>query len=183
MSNWRYNYFETQILLPETIQWEIGTLIKSLKNWFYLNLKLFSKVHTVYCTWLQIRVQHWGMISIFWWPFWNGGGDDFKISCLGEFFGIPKLMFFYSFPPNFFDDLFFLLASLFPMSCSNSLIPKKIPPPCILRPPKYFLLEPSLKNIGACWTMGKNQNYWGDGGQILGGMNLPIPPGFTALIL
>ena len=28
--------------------------------------------------------------------------------------------------------------------------------------------------------MGKNQNYWGDGGQILGGC---IPPGFAALVV
>ena len=29
--------------------------------------------------------------------------------------------------------------------------------------------------------MGKNRNYWGDGGQILGGCIPPSPPGFAAL--
>ena len=35
-------------------------------------------------------------------------GDDSKISCLG----VEKLMFFYSFPPKFFDDIFLLKSKL-----------------------------------------------------------------------
>ena len=34
---------------------------------------------------MQIRVQHCGKISLFWLLF-DIVGDDFKISCLGEFF-------------------------------------------------------------------------------------------------
>ena len=122
-----------------------------------------------------------GRWSAYFGDLFDMGGDDFKISCLGEFFLVyPNSCFCTHSHQIFLMTYSFCSPALFPISCSNSLIPKKITPPCILRPPKYFPLEPSLKNIGACWAMGKNQNYWGDGGQILGGMNLPIPPGFAA---
>ena len=177
MSNWRYNYFETQILLPEvaaTIQWEMGSLIKLLKNWFYLHLKLFSKVHTVYCTWLQIRVQHWGDDHHILVTFLILGGMILRFLVWENFFGIPKLMFFYSFPPHFWWR-FFCSPAFFPISCSNSLIPKKFPPPCMLRPPKSFPLEPSLKNIGACWAMGKIKIIGGMEVKYWGGMYPPSP--------
>ena len=59
-----------------------------------------------------------------------GWGDDFKISFLGELLcdagernfcfldlGMPKLMFFYSFPPNFLMTFFCSPRFFCPISC------------------------------------------------------------------
>ena len=99
----------------------------------------------------KIRVQHWGDDQHILVTFLIWGGDDFKISCLGEFFLVyPNSCFSTHSHQIFLMTFSFCSPAFFPISCSNSLIPKKITPPCILRPPKYFPLEPSLKNIGAC---------------------------------
>ena len=113
----------------------------------------------------QIRVQHWGMISIFWWLF-RYWGHDFKIYCLGEFLdlGMSKLMFFYPFLPNFFDDLFFhFLVKI-------RQFHKKFCPTCTLPPPppRYFHCPlhhgaKVLKHAGQKSKLleGMEAKYWG----------------------
>ena len=90
----------------------------------------------------------------------GGGGGDFKIYCLAEFLDLacPNSCFFYSFPPNFLDDLF-LLARFFPHFLLTFLTPQKILPSCILGPPKYFHCIMVEKYQS---TLGKNRNYWGN---------------------
>ena len=92
---------------------------------------------------------------------------------------MPKLMLFLHIFSTFFLMTFFLLAKLFShISCKNPL--KRINIYHILHlpyppPPKYFSLPAWWENIREFPTMGKNQNYWGDGGQISGGCIPPSP--------
>ena len=46
---------------------------------------------------------------------------------------------------------------------------------------KLFSFPAWRENIREFPAMSKNQNYWGDGGQILGGCIPPSAPGFAAL--
>ena len=74
--------------------------------------------------------------------------------------------------------IFFLLAKLFShISCKNPLKPINIYH--IFCIPKYFSLPAWWKNIREFPAIGKNQNYWGDGGQILEGC-IPHPPGICS---
>ena len=92
-----------------------------------------------------------------------GGGDDFKISRLGELpckfgernfcflhLGMSKFMFSYSFPPNFFDNLFFALQNFSHLA-------------------SYTLLNFSIalwrQNFRVCWAKikiigGMEAEYW-----------------------
>ena len=116
-------------------------------------------------TGLQIRVQHWGddrqilVICLI-----LGGGMFLR------FLAMSKVMLFLLIFSTLFLMTFFLLVKLFShISCKNPLKSINIYHISHFPSPKIFC------HGGSILAMGKNQNYWGDGGQILGGC-IPSSP-------
>ena len=148
-------------------------------HWIYLPLCLCSKF-----TGLQIRVQHWGDDQHILATFLIWGDMILRFLVWENFRAIPvkdiffsfglamtKLMFFYSFSPDFLMTFFF---KLFPHFLLEFLSPYKNFLPCVFLHPKIFSAGGKILWSARQWA--KIKIYWGYGGQILGGGCIPLIP-------
>ena len=146
--------------------------------------------------------------SAYFGDFFDIGGDDFKISCLGEFFEQSRwkkflfsgswyahqLMFFYSFSPNFFVDLFFCSPPLLSQILVKiALTLKNFSHLASYTPQNIFMHPHSISPLPVSRLLGYGGKIIGDAGQkskLLGGWRsniggcIPrIPPGLAALMI